>query len=283
MVGGTRRQLLVALGVVVVGGGLAGCSTRASGTGAPVAAAATGPTARVVSPEAVSVRGGTVVEVQGSGLGAITTVRVGGTSVDVTSASAGRVVFVAPASVDFASGATPAALLHGSSAVTTTPIPYAAVDGVDRQLQYLLRYWRDYNPAYRRLGSTDCVDFASQSLLARGWSQQGSWTHAEQVAQSGGAWISSTLFRDFMTAHPELGTALTDDERAKVRLGDIVQFDWDGSGDRDHTGVVTRITTDGDRIRIGFAGHTTDSDYRDVDEAITKDHPGGTAFYWSLD
>jgi hypothetical protein len=116
----------------------------------------------------------------------------------------------------------------------------------------------------------------------RGWKQQGDWTHAKAVAQSGGAWISSTLFRDFMTAHPELGTALTDDERAKVKVGDVVQFDWDGTGDRDHTGVVTRVTTDGGTIRIGFAGHTTDSDYRDVDEAITKDHPGGAAFYWSL-
>ena len=35
-------------------------------------------------------------------------------------------------------------------------------------------------------------------------------------------------------------------------------------------------------IEIDFAGHTNDSDYRSVDTAITKDHPGGVAYYWSL-
>lgn len=283
MFGGTRRQLLSAVGLLAVGGGLAACSGRSTGgSSAPVAGATTAPAVRSASPATASVRGGTEVVLRGSGLAAVTAVRVAGTDVPVTSASADRVAFTAPGTTDFADGTVTAALRAGSRTVATTDLAFAAVDGTDRQLQYLLKYWKDYNPAYEPLGTTDCVDFASQSLLERGWKQQGTWTHAEAVASSGGAWISSTMFRDFMTAHPELGTALTDDERAKVRLGDVVQFDWDGSGDRDHTGVVTRITTDGDRIAIGFAGHTTDSDYRDVDEAITKDHPGGTAFYWSL-
>jgi hypothetical protein len=280
--------VLVALGALVVGGSLAGCagkaeagSTRAA-QGATAAPATGAPVVRGASPATASVRGGTRVTLTGSGLGNVTAVRIAGVDVPVTSASADRVVFVAPGSTDFASTKADAELRAGTTTVASTALAFAPVDGVDRQLQYLLKYWKDYNPAYQPLGSTDCVDFASQSLLERGWKQQGAWTHAEAVAESGGAWISSTMFRDFMTAHPELGTALSDDERAKVKLGDVVQFDWDGSGDRDHTGVVTRITKDGDTIRIGFAGHTKDSDYRDVDEAITKDHPGGTAYYWSL-
>jgi hypothetical protein len=275
--------VLVALGALVVGGGLAGCSTRSGGSAAPVDAASTAAASvSGVSPAAASVRGGTAVTVRGTGLGGVSAVRIDGVDVPVTSASATAVVFDAPARTDFTSGTVTASLRAGSTTVASTRVAFGAVDGVDRQLQYLLTYWKDYNPAYEPLGSTDCVDFASQSLLARGWKQQGTWTHAEAVASSGGAWISSTLFRDFMAAHPELGTALTDDQRSRVRLGDVVQFDWDGTGDRDHTGVVTRITEDGDTIRIGFAGHTTDSDYRDVDEAITEDHPGGTAYYWSL-
>lgn len=35
--------------------------------------------------------------------------------------------------------------------------------------------------------------------------------------------------------------------------------------------------------KIYLAGHTLDSDHRDVDTAITRDHPGGTAYYWSLE
>lgn len=282
VIGGTRRQLLVAFGAMAVSGALAGCGAQPSDRGsAPVAGAGAGPAVRSTSPAVVPVRGGTV-EVRGTGLAKVTAVRIGDAEVPVASATADRVVFTAPATTGFASGSVTAALRAGSAAVASTTLRHAPVDGIDRQLQYVLTYWKEYNPAFQPLGGTDCVDFTSQSLLERGWQQQGTWTHAAAVAQSGGAWISSTLFRDFMTAHPELGTPLTDDERAKVKLGDVVQFDWDRSGDRDHTGVVTRITTEGGRIRIGFAGHTLDSDYRDVDEAITKDHPGGRAHYWSL-
>ena len=250
--------MLVALGVLAVGGGLTACS----GTPASGGAASGGSSAPV----------GAATAAPG----------VTGTTPRVASASADCVVVVAPASADFVSGSIPAVLLAGTATVATTKVAYDAVDGVDRQLQYVLKHWKDYNPEYQPLGSTDCVDFMSQSLLERGWKEQGAWTHADAVASSGGAWISSTLFRDFMTAHPELGSPLTDDERSKVRLGDVVQFDWDGTGDRDHTGVVTRVVTEGGRTRIGFAGHTLDSDYRDVDTAITVDHPGGAAYYWSL-
>jgi Putative amidase domain/IPT/TIG domain len=275
--------VLVALGALVVGGGLAGCAAKPSDRGsAPVQAASTGSAVRSVSPAIVSVRGGTEVHLRGSGLAKVTAVRIAGTDVPVSSASDDRVVFTAPGSTDFTNASTTATLRAGSTTVAAAVLRFGPVDGVDRQLQYLLRYWKHYNPDYQPLGTTDCVDFTSQSLLARGWKQQGTWTHAQDVAQSGGAWISSTMFRDFMTAHPELGTALTDDDRAKVKLGDVVQFDWDGTDDRDHTGVVTRVTTENGRTRVQFAGHTTDSDYRDVDDAITKDHPGGRAYYWSL-
>jgi hypothetical protein len=280
VVRGSRRQVLVAFGAALVGSALTGCAPR-SGGAAPVEAAAT-PRVSGTSPAVASVRGGTRVTVRGDGLAAVTAVRVGEADVPVESATDDAVVFTAPGSADFRDAETAVVLRAASRTVATGRLRHRAVDGVDRQLQYVLTYWKDYNPAFQPLGSTDCVDFTSQSLLERGWEQQGAWTHAEQVASSGGAWISSTLFRDFMTAHPELGTALTDDQRDRVKLGDVVQFDWDRSGDRDHTGVVTRITREGGRIRIAFAGHTTDSDYRDVDEAITVDHPGGRAFYWSL-
>ena len=64
--------------------------------------------------------------------------------------------------------------------------------------------------------------------------------------------------------------------------GDIVQFDWDNSGDRDHTGIVSKVEGSGDGISISYASHTEDADYRTVDFAITERHPGGTAYYWSV-
>jgi hypothetical protein len=277
-VGRTAVVALLALG-------LAGCSaTGAGGSAAPVEAAS-GDSGALdhASPASGSVRGGTKVTVRGDGLAAVRSVRVGTTTVKVASHTDSSVTFTTPAATDYASSTAKVALLAGTTRVASATYRFKAVDGIDRELQYVLKYWKHYNPAFEAVADNDCVDFTSQALLERGWTQQGTWTHdAANVYGSGAAWISSTSFRDFMAAHPELGTALTDSQRDQVKVGDIAQFDWDGSGDRDHTGVVTKVVKKNGRTEIFFAGHTNDSDFRSVDDAITKDHPGGIAYYWSL-
>ena len=165
----------------------------------------------------------------------------------------------------------------------STTLAVASDPKVIAQLEYVLAHWQDYNDEeWGVVGITDCVNFASQALIARGWEQTDEWYHSGDVYQSSATWRSSTAMRDWLLAHPELATPLDDTQRAQVQLGDIVQFDWDRSGDRDHTGIVTRIERTGDAVKIYFAGHTLDSDYRDVDVAITEEHPGGIAYYWRL-
>jgi len=291
-----RRVRHAALLGAVLTLGLTGCSLADGGsapvgsapvgadTAAPAASAA--PAKAVVhaaSPATGSVKGGTKVVLTGSGLGAVRSATVAGTTVPA-SGTADRVTFTTPSAVAFTPATETVALQSASgSAVGTTSFTYRTVDGVDRQLAYVLKYWKHYNPAYETLPDDDCVDFTSQSLLQRGWKQQGDWVHAADILDAGPAWRSSTAFMNFMEEHPELGTALTDQQRSQVKVGDVVQFDWDRSGDRDHTGVVTRVVKQSDgHIEIDFAGHTNDSDYRSVDTAITKDHPGGVAYYWSL-
>lgn len=286
-----RRARHAALLGALLTVGLAGCSLLpgtgdGSGGAAPIGGDTGGPdqaAVRSITPAAGTVKGGTKVVVTGSGLGDVAAVRIAGTTVPTT-AKDGSFTFTTPSAAAFVP-ATDAVTLQTAKGATvaTARYRYTAVDGVDRELAYVLRYWKHYNPAYEALGDNDCVDFTSQALLQRGWKQQGDWVHAAVVLDSGAAWRSSTAFRDFMEEHPELGTPLTDRQRSKVRLGDVVQFDWDRSGDRDHTGVVTKIVTaKNGHISIYFAGHTNDSDYRSVDTAITKDHPGGVAYYWSL-
>ncbi|MDJ0323377.1 amidase domain-containing protein [Cryobacterium sp. PH31-AA6] len=168
-------------------------------------------------------------------------------------------------------------------AVAGEPAPVATV-GVQAQVDYMLAHWTDYNTAdYGIIGDNDCVNFTSQSLIQRGWAMDddwwsdgtgGSFTHSS-------AWISSTSMMRYLASSGR-ASALTDDQRDEVKLGDVVQFDWDNSGDRDHTGVVTRIEGSGDNIEIFYAGHTDDTDFRSVDYAITEKHPGGTAYYWSI-
>ena len=169
---------------------------------------------------------------------------------------------------------------------TETPAPVAvAVDpAVERQLTYVLAHWSDYNTAeYGVVGANDCVNFASQSLIERGWEMDDQWWNglSGDGYDASSPWVSSTAMMNYM-AESGRATALTDDQRDQVKIGDIAQFDWDNSGDRDHTGVVTRVEGTGDDITISFAGHTLDSDFRSVDTAITVDHPGATAYYWSI-
>ncbi|TFC77585.1 CHAP domain-containing protein [Cryobacterium sp. TMS1-20-1] len=157
---------------------------------------------------------------------------------------------------------------------------------VAAQIDYLLAHWslENYNTAeWGVLGENDCVNFASQAMIARGWTMDSVWSSPKNgnAYDASAAWRSSTAFMNYI-AQTGKATALTDQQRDQVKVGDIVQFDWDNSGDRDHTGIVTRVEKVGDTIEISFAGHTLDSDFRSVDTAITVDHPGGTAYYWSV-
>ncbi|THG29371.1 amidase domain-containing protein [Naasia lichenicola] len=160
----------------------------------------------------------------------------------------------------------------------TEPLPSA----VAAQVSYALAYWSDYNDSFGVVTDNDCVNFTSQSLLQRGWVQDDTWYYdADNVYSSSAAWVSSTAFRDYLETRSDT-VALDDSQRDQVAVGDIVQFDWDNSGDRDHTGIVTKVETTDTGVKISFAGHTTDSDYRSVDDAITIDHPGGTAYYFHI-
>ena len=145
-------------------------------------------------------------------------------------------------------------------------------------------HWTDYNTdEYGVVTGNDCVNFTSQSLVARGWAMDEAWWTSGTGSDFdfSSPWVSSTAFMNYL-ADSGRATALTDDQRDQVKLGDVVQFDWDNSGDRDHTAIVSRIEGTGDDIVISYAGHTDDTDYRSVDYAITEKHPGGTAYYWSI-
>ncbi|MFB6610183.1 amidase domain-containing protein [Agromyces sp. NPDC056379] len=174
-----------------------------------------------------------------------------------------------------------------ASAADTEVADFSAYsDGVAAQLSYAFEHWGDTeSDTYGYLDENDCVNFTSQTLLARGWVEDDEWWYdgSGDAYASADAWISSTAMHDYLEEHPERATALTDDERSSVKVGDVVQFDWDDSGDRDHTGIVTSVETEADgSITIRYAGHTDPTWDRSVDWAITELHPGGVAYYWSI-
>lgn len=184
-------------------------------------------------------------------------------------------------------GPVPPAEADESSGASASRMSTASLSaGVDAQLDYIRAHWDlTESEQFGFLPENDCVNFTSQSLLARGWATDDEWWHDESGDPWGHptAWISSTAFMEYLEARPDRATALTDDQRAQVKVGDVVQFDWDDSGDRDHTGVVTSVSTERDgSIEIRYAGHTDATWDRSVDWAITEYHPGGVAYYWSI-
>lgn len=155
---------------------------------------------------------------------------------------------------------------------------------VGAQLAYIRAHWNNPNTAeYGYLDEVDCVDFASQSLIVRGWEMDDTWW-AEGTGDDfdfSYEWVHSTYFSDYLAASGR-ATEIAWADRAQVKQGDIAIFDWDNSGDRDHVGIVTAVQTDADGVRIYYAGHTDDTLTRSVDWAITVNHPGAKAYFWSV-
>ncbi|MBF4615755.1 amidase domain-containing protein [Curtobacterium sp. VKM Ac-1376] len=181
--------------------------------------------------------------------------------------------------------ATPAA----GAAVATTTLAYAALTDVDRQLAYAMRYWKDYNLAeYGTMNPIggDCANYVCQTLIARGWEQRSDWYNRAAGAEHSATWTYCPTMDPWLEDHAaEFAlTRRSSDERDKVKIGDIVFFDWNANGSPDHTTIVSEVFTEPDgTIRIKSASHNQDGPYRDLDEMITVQHPGGSAWFHTFD
>ncbi|WOF24167.1 amidase domain-containing protein [Microbacterium betulae] len=258
--------------------------TRAAPAEAAVSPALTG-----LSSTSGSLVAGETLALSGTGLSGVDDVRFGETSASIVSVEDESVEIVVPHAPDYTAGEVAVTALVGDAAVDT-PEPlaylYEARTGVDRQLEYALAHWDDYNVDgygdYNPLGG-DCMNFASQTLVARGWQQSADWYNDGSSATT--TWTYVPAFETWIQGNAEaLGvTRLELDQRDEVKVGDLVMFDWDASGALDHVQVVSEVVREDDgSVSIRMVGHNEDSDYRDLDEALTVDHPGGTAYFWSI-
>lgn len=262
--------------------------------------------------------GGTQVTVTGEELDQVGAVLVGGAPATIVGADEHTITFAVPAVDDAALGTTapveftdtagrpvdvetPTAVVAAGTSVVqplegeltgapeaevptaprTLSLTYTSDPGIDAQVGYVLAYWSSYNSAeYPVIDGYDCANFASQSLIARGWAMDGGWYLDRATGAMSPTWASSTALRDYLLTRTDRATYLDDGQRSLVKAGDIAQFDWDGSGDRDHTAVVTRVehTDAGTKVLVG--GHTKDADYWDVDTALATG--GGSVSYFSI-
>jgi hypothetical protein len=155
--------------------------------------------------------------------------------------------------------------------------------GVIKQVEYAKAHYKSSNTKeFGDLGGVDCVNFTSQTLIARGWKMTPMWGQAFRNGKMEytRAWINSTGFRDFLAKHPELATPVTYENRDTIVVGDIVQFDWDNSGDRDHTGIISGIREDGTLL---VASHSPSAFDWPLDEVILSSLSLNTkTYFWHL-
>ena len=262
--------------------------------------------------------GGTQVTVTGEELDQVASVTVGDAPAPIVAADESKVTFAVPAVAHTAQGTSAEArfadaagqpvdtempapvVAEGTSVVqplegelTGTPeadvpmtprtlsLTFTSDPGIDAQIAYVMTYWSNYNSgAYPVIKGFDCANFASQSLIARGWTMDAAWGADRATGAMSPSWASSTALRDYLTSRPDDATPLDDSQRDLVKVGDIAQFDWNSSGDRDHTAVVTRVEHTDAGTKVWVGGHTKDVDYWDVDTALATG--GGSVSYFSI-
>lgn len=167
--------------------------------------------------------------------------------------------------------------------------------------QYMDAYTFSYNPAYKDWPGTDCTNFASQVLLAGGWTETGKYYYWSNDAWyydgSSSPWVSSTWIKvgslyNFMGRHSDRATPVslaTYPWSTKLQVGDIVQIDYHDTsnpqknvpdGIWDHTFVVYRVLLGvGDDLIL--AAHDEDTNSRSV-SALKRDYPGARLMGWRI-
>ncbi|QYF73493.1 amidase domain-containing protein [Cryobacterium sp. PAMC25264] len=283
--------------VTVTGTDLAAVTSASFGGNPATVVSATDDTVTLQTPAAtdlttgsvtVNLFAGTDAPVQVVGGASVSTAEgtPAGASTDGTSADHSSVAAAAlTQAIEPTAGSAIAAATATDAAATIAPVTpeltftYVPDPRITAQIDYVLAHWQVYNSSvYGAIPGNDCVNFTSQSLIARGWTMDAEWSFIG--GQYSPAWASSTAFAAYLAAHPERATPLRADQRAEVKVGDIVQFDWDDSGDKDHTGIVTRVEHTATGTEIYYAGHTNNTDYRSVDESLARS--GGSVSYWSV-
>jgi hypothetical protein len=203
----------------------------------------------------------------GTHLDAVSGVLVGGVaSTRLTPVSPTRLGVLIGTSPEFQPATAAISLVSATDgAVLPTDLAFTWVveNRVDRQMRYAFQHWNDYASArYGYLPDNDCANFTSQTLRARGWRTSAAWFNDGQGDWAAN-WVSSTAMSTWLKKRPDLATRLLYRQRDDVRVGDVVQFNYEGvSTWWDHTAVVSRVVVlPNGRHDIYYVAHTNNTRY----------------------
>lgn len=134
-----------------------------------------------------------------------------------------------------------------------------------RAFRYAELWWNGWNPNFPRLRD-DCTNFISQCLLAGKvpmkqkssraegwWVETGSAPEAERWSYS---WAVTEVFRQYLLRSLSVKTVRKPEE---LKIGDVIVYDWDGTGHVHHATVVTDFDDHGDPL---VNAHTNPSYHR---------------------
>ncbi|WP_088549372.1 amidase domain-containing protein [Paenibacillus aquistagni] len=137
----------------------------------------------------------------------------------------------------------------------------------DKAVEYAEQWWNEPNPRFE-IFELDCTNYVSQCLFAggapmdytgrreSGWWYRGkvngkeSWSYSWSVANSLEHFLLSSKagLRAELVNHPN-----------ELKLGDVIQYDWDGDGNYQHSTIVTAFDLYGMPL---VNAHTTNSRHR---------------------
>ena len=281
---------LAATAFLLTGCAGGGSDAHAAEGNTPAPAAAPAPTAITsVSPATGSVSGANTVTLAGTSLANVKSVTIGGQAATISSTGSDKLAVVVPQAASFQPNKVDIVALgaDGKPLVTVAGgYQYQVITPVDKQLNYAMQHWNNYNTAeYGDLNPVggDCANFVSQTLIARGWTQNDDWYNHNAAASWSPSWGYVPAMDSYFSSTPSLGLhEYPLDQRDKIKVGDIVMFDWNNNNSLDHVQIVSQVLHVNGKIVIKMVGHNTDSDYRDLDTAITVDHPGAGGHFWSF-
>jgi hypothetical protein len=180
------------------------------------------------------------------------------------------------------------AVLSGSLLLSScAPSAPALPAPIQKQLDYALKHWNNYNTkVYGNLNPVggDCANFVSQTLIARGWTMNDQWYNHDAAADWSPSWgYVPAMDNYFRSDAKRLGlTEYPLNKRKKIAVGDMVMFDWNNNDSLDHVEIVSKVETVDGHIRVKMAGHNKDTKYRDLDTVMTKEYPDGVGHFWHI-
>lgn len=154
------------------------------------------------------------------------------------------------------------------------------------QIEYANKYYAKPNVAgFGYLGNVDCANFANQTLWARGWRMDDEWWQ-DQSAYEGykysAAWISSTALNDYLMRHPQRARPMSWAHKDSIQVGDIVMFDWDSSGDRDHTAVVSGIRHGFGSRELLLTAHSEGMFNYPLSQELARNPDSTQVYFWRI-